>query len=171
MFSRHKRPSGAKYSQSCLPTILSHQNFLDYCYKSSKIQEYWRLPEYMVYPINEAMQQPVPIVTSNINPGDFFTVGKSPEVMIAMVTSKITIMQGMLKPEQWKPSPHKEGGDYLVYEIDGDIGGFNSQQPHKELASGFFYWLPLPYQLMTIGFTSEAEDLQDILRSVTANNR
>lgn len=166
MIGQIDRPIDAKYSRSCLTNLLGHKDYLTYCCNSKTIQDYWCAPEYVVYPINKAMQQPVPIVTSNINPGDLFNLGNSPVAQIAIVTAKITIIQGGLSSDSWKPSPHKPGGDYLQYQIEGSIGGFFYKQPHQELASGFFVWLPLPCQLIAAGLIDEAQDLQTILLSV-----
>ncbi|MBW4469301.1 MAG: hypothetical protein KME45_03455 [Stenomitos rutilans HA7619-LM2] len=166
MIKEIKRPIDAKYGQSCLVDLIKHQNYLTYCYASKTIQDYWCRSEYVVYPINKAMQQPVPIVTSNINPGDFFNLGKTPTPQIGIVYRKLTIIQSGLNQEQWKPSPNKPGGDYLKYEIGGDIGGFFYTQPHNELASGFFVWLPLPCQLIAADLLDEAQALQTILLEI-----
>jgi hypothetical protein len=164
----NKRPIEAKYSKSSLLHILSDKDYLNYCCDSEPIQDYWRSPEYMVYPMNEAMQQPIPVVASNINPGDFFNLGNSKKAQIAMVTEKQTVCQSALKEQSWKPSAHKPGGDYLRYHIQGDRGGFFYEQPHKEMISGFFQWLPLPCQLIAIGMITEAQELQEIMLAVAS---
>lgn len=151
--------------------LLKHKAYVQYCCDSTAIQDYWRVPEYVVYPINTAMQQAVPVVTSHINPGDIFNLGNSNVVQLGMVTRKFTIVQSGLDPERWKPSPQKPGGNYLEYEIAGDIGGFWREQPHKEMSSGFFSWIPLPCQLIAAGFINETQELQAILLEIASSKK
>lgn len=158
-----KRPIDAKYTKSSIVNLLTYPDYLTYCHNSTAIQEYWHQPEYMVYPINESTNEPVPVVASNINPGDFFTPDKAPR--IGIVTHKLSIDQSMLRPEHWRFSPHKPGGDYIKYQISGDIGGLSYRQFHKDM--DFFLWIPLPCQLIVVGLIGEAEELQKILSAIS----
>ncbi len=157
-------PIDSKESASCLTRLVAHEDYLSYCCNNEQIQKHWTAPEYVVYPINEAMGQPVPVLTSHINPGDFFTMGKSKKV--GLVTGKITNIQ-VASLQNRKPSVHPNG-DYLSYDISGDIGGFFYSQPHAKLSSGFFLWLPLPMQLLAIGMTEEYQQLSAIAFNVAS---
>lgn len=167
METTNTRPIDSVYTTSCLIKLIGHPDYLNYCLESKAIQEYWTQPEYVVYPVNQATGEKVPIVTSHINPGDFFNLGPRGKAQIGIVSKKITIVQSGLKPEDQKLSVQKPGGDYLEYQLAGDIGGFFFMQPHEEMAAGFFQWLPLPFQLMAIGMVKEGSELQDISFSVT----
>ncbi len=153
------RPIEYKYSVSNLFKLVSHRDYREYCYNSEVIQNYWRAPEYVLYPMNEPMQQPVPVLCSNINPGDLFSPGKGEKVGI--VSGKTTVIQTMLPPDRRKPSIHPTD-DCLTYQIHGELGGFFYEQPHEEMTSGFFKWLPLPMQLLAIGMDREYGELNAI---------
>jgi hypothetical protein len=157
-------PGDSVYGDSCLINLLKHKAYIEFCCNSDAIQRYWCHPEYVVHRMNDAMQEFIPIVTSHINPGDYFNLGGSGYAQIGIVTRKITVVQSGLEPEHWKPSPEKPGGAYLKYCIEGNIGGVSPYgQPHKELASGFFCWIPLPCQLIAANLMDEAHALQSIL--------
>ena len=156
-------PGDAVHSRSALWKIIGAPTYLDYCTESQTIQDHWRAPTWVEWPINTATQQPVPVLTSNINAGDFFNCGKT-HCQICVVTSKITVCGGS-KSSTYNPTGSPSihpNGDMFRYEINGERGGFSFQQPHSELISGFFIWLPLPFQLQAIGLHDEAQALHEI---------
>jgi hypothetical protein len=64
--NRRALPSDAVTTQSSIAKIIGDRRYIEWCAAATKVQEYWRSPEYIVE------SEGVPILTSNINAGDFF---------------------------------------------------------------------------------------------------
>jgi hypothetical protein len=165
--NRRALPRDAVTTQSSITKIIGDRRYIEYCDAATKVQEYWRSPEYIVE------SEGVPILTSNINAGDFFNHGKG-STQIGIVSAKITLMG---KPDliNLRESTHPTSTQYLNYKCAGEMGGFIGNLWHDygfgNITSGYFIWLPLPMQLKLAGFNHDAEKLNCLMANIIAEVR
>lgn len=141
--------------------IFSHPAYEAFLKNNPEAQEYWSAPMFLRMRPSDGYNE----VCSNIHAGDFFGLGKPSQVGI--VYNKITNIQGELDKKYQKNSPAGDGGNYLSYEIGGNIGGHWHSPTHEEFTKDkYFMWLPTPSRLHFAGFRREAAALEQYLHYI-----
>jgi hypothetical protein len=158
--NHREKPIDDAHSVSSITKIIGHQEYIEWCSNNAEIQEYWRKPEYIVY------SQDVPVLTSNVNPGDFFNHGDK-STQIGIVSKKITLYGKPGYADGLRDSIHPTSPQYIRYECGGEMGGYIGWIWHDHgfgaISSGYFIWLPLPIQLTLAGFYESAKELNKLM--------
>jgi hypothetical protein len=142
-------------------TVFAHPLYSSYVSEHQCLQKHWNSPMFL----RERRSDGYSEVCSNIHAGDFFGCGETAQVGI--VCRKILMLQGGLNPEHQKPSPAGQGGNYLSYDIDGDIGGHFRHPTHDDFTkASYFLWLPTPLRLEFAGFVDQAKVLREIMSDI-----
>lgn len=161
------RPSDAVATGTAIARIIGHPDYIQYC-SHEDIQSYWRSPERVVEHMG------IPILTSNINAGDFFNHGTG-STQIGIVSQKITLMGKPEWVEGLRDSIHPTSPQYLKYTCAGEMGGFIGDlwhdHGHAAITSGYFIWLPLPIQLRMAGYHDPADELDLLADEIMKSNR
>jgi hypothetical protein len=141
--------------------VFAHDLYSSYISEHQCLQRYWNSPMFLRKRRSDGYLE----VCSNIHIGDFFGCGTTAQVGI--VCQKALVLQGTLKPEYQKPSPAGQGGNYLKYDINGDIGGHLRHPTHDDFTKGsYFLWLPTPLRLEFAGFVNQAKVLREIMSHI-----
>jgi hypothetical protein len=145
-------------------SVFANEQYAKFIQEHKELQEYWRSPMYCIKRQPDGYKQ----VCSNIHRGDFFGCGKTSQV--GHVYNKITHIQCGLKKEYQKPSPAGQGGNYITYNLGGDIGGHWYNPTHDDFtATGHFLWLPTIERLMFAGFPRQAGELRGIMNDIISS--
>lgn len=145
-------------------SLFADERYAKFVKDHDELQQYWSSPLYCVKRQPDGYLE----VCSNIHRGDFFGCGRTSQV--GCVYNKITHIQCGLKREHQKPSPARQGGNYLTYYIGGDIGGHWYNPTHDDfVATGYFLWLPTIERLMFAGFQRQAGELRSILDEIVSS--
>lgn len=149
-------------NQPQFKNIFEHPKYTEFISTYDYLQEYWNAPMYVRIRKQDGYKE----VCSNIQIGDFFHCGST--WRMGIVRSKITHIQTSILPINQKYSPVGEGGNYLSYELGGDIGGHWYSQEHDTFVlNKHFIWLPTSDRLVFSGFTQEAENLRSLVSEIT----
>ncbi|HEY9661650.1 MAG TPA: hypothetical protein V6C65_24605 [Allocoleopsis sp.] len=156
-------PKDAVTTATSIMWLIGHPRYITWCSEQESIQEFWRQPERIVEHLG------VPILTSNINAGDFFNHGTG-VTQIGVVSQKITLIGKPNYIEGLRDSIHPTFPQYLKYSCAGEMGGFGDlwhDHGMGGITSGYFVWLPLPFQLIMGGFLEEAYELNTLIHEIT----
>lgn len=166
--NRQSKPIDVKNTRSSISQVIGSREYIEWCAAANKVQEYWRSPEYIIE------SKGVPILTSNINAGDFFNHGNS-STQIGIVSKKITLVGKPSHVEGLRDSIHLLYAEYLKYECAGEMGGYFGELWHdhgfSSITSGYFVWLPLPVQLSLAGLDDEAHELNRLMASIVTKSK
>lgn len=146
-----------------ISTMFNNTLYCMFQLRNQQLQDYWNSSMYLKKRYDGYNE-----VCTNIEFGDFFRCGNNPQ--IGIVTAKITHIQcEVTKP---KPSPQGPKGNYISYDITGDIGGHWRHPDHDHFTEHkYFNWCPTIENLLYRGFRKEARELYKIMKDNNAKSR
>ncbi len=112
----------------------TRREYIKQCSTAQNVQDWWlKKPERLEVPYKNHGTSTA--LVGNIMLGDVFSHGGTEQVCVI----GSTVIEVPLR-----------GEPYLSYRIDGDRGGHFYHQDHKDMAEGYFKWLPTTRRLFDL---------------------